>query len=43
MIRKQKVVVKDNMGLPNYMTAFIWEGSQTRRKFRPCSRSGARL
>lgn len=28
MIRKQKVVVKDNMGLPNYMTAFIWEGSQ---------------
>lgn len=27
MIRKEKVIIKDEQGLPNYMTAFIWEGS----------------
>lgn len=28
MIKKQQMVIKDEQGLPNYMTAFFWEGSK---------------
>ena len=28
MIEKRKLIVKDEQGMPNYMTAFFWNGEK---------------
>lgn len=38
MVRRQKLIIKDERGVPNYMAAFSWTGSKDPAQARhsPC-------